>query len=204
MTTKFRKPIAIAVLTLIFFSIGFLFWHSEWKYNLPTPVPEQYHAINKGQRLDITANFNPQKSDPVFLHFFNPDCPCSRFNMPHFKELAKTYGGKISFAVVVLTKDKDYTETTIRKKYGLTVPVLFDSSLATACGVYSTPQAVLINTDQTLYYRGNYNRSRYCSDKKSNYAQIAIDSLLANRQQPAFNHFALTAYGCSIPEGCKK
>ena len=123
--------------------------------------------------------------------------------MPHFKELVTTYADKISFAVIVMTKDKDYTEASIREKYGLTVPVLFDSSLAAACGVYSTPQAVLINTDQALYYRGNYNRSRYCSDKKSNYAQMAIDSLLANRQQPFFNRYALTAYGCSLP-GCKK
>ena len=114
------------------------------------------------------------------------------------------YGSKINFAVVVLTKDKDYNEATIREKYGLTVPVLFDSSLVAACGVYSTPQAVLINTDQVLYYRGNYNRSRYCSDKKSNYAQMAIDSLLANRQQPGFNPYAFTAYGCSLPAGCKK
>jgi len=204
MPEKFRRPIAIFVLAATFSIIGFLFWQSEWKYNLPTPVPEQYHAVNKGEHIDITAKFNPQKNEPVFLHFFNPDCPCSRFNMPHFKELAKTYGGKISFAVVVLTKDTNYTEAAIREKYGLTVPVLIDSSLAATCGVYSTPQTVLINTDQVLYYRGNYNRSRYCSDKKTNYAQMAIDSLLANRQQPGFNSYALTAYGCSLPAGCKK
>ena len=203
MPGKFRKPIAIAVLIVTFSIIGTLFWYSEWRYSLPTPVPAQYHAVNKGAHIDIAAKFNSQKNKPVFLHFFNPDCPCSRFNMPHFKELVTTYADKISFAVIVMTKDKDYTEASIREKYGLTVPVLFDSSLAAACGVYSTPQAVLINTDQALYYRGNYNRSRYCSDKKSNYAQMAIDSLLANRQQPFFNRYALTAYGCSLP-GCKK
>ncbi len=204
MPRKLRNPLAIAVLLLTSFIIGYLFWHSEWKYSLPTPVPEQYHAVNKGERIDITAKFNPQKKEPVFLHFFNPDCPCSRFNMPHVKELIAAYGDKVNFAVVVLTADKDYTAESISKKYGLSVPVLFDSSIAAACGVYSTPQAVLINTDKVLHYRGNYNRSRYCSDKKTNYAQIAIDSLLAQRQQPAFDHFALTAYGCSIPEGCKK
>jgi thiol-disulfide isomerase/thioredoxin len=203
MPEKFRRPIAVAVLIVTFLCIGFLFWHSEWKYSLPTPVPELYHAVNNGAYIDVSAKFNPRRNEPVFLHFFNPDCPCSRFNMPHFKELAKMYGHKISFAVVVLTKDKGYTETTIREKYGLTVPVLFDSSLAAACGVYSTPQAVLINTDKALYYRGNYNRNRYCSDKKTNYAQMAIDSLLANRQHPGFNRYALTAYGCSLP-GCKK
>ncbi len=203
MPEKFKKLISIAVLIVSFSIICILFWYSEWRYSLPTPVPEKYHTVNKGEYIKITARFNPQKKEPVFLHFFNPDCPCSRFNVPHFKALVKAYGDKINFAVVVLTTDKSYTEESIREKYGLTVPVLFDSSLATTCGVYSTPQAVLINTDQSLYYRGNYNRSRYCTDKKSDYAQIAIDSLLANRKQPTFNPYALTAYGCSLP-GCKK
>ena len=198
-----KKPIAIIILLITFACIFSLFWYSEWRYSLPTPVPAQYHAVRAGEHIDISATFNAPKNKPVFLHFFNPDCPCSRFNVPHFKELAATYADQISFAVVVMTKDKDYTESYIREKYGLTVPVLFDTSLAGTCGVYSTPQAVLLTADRTLYYRGNYNRSRYCTDKKSNYAQTAIDSLLHNRQEPAFNQYALTAYGCSLP-GCKK
>lgn len=203
MLSKFKKPIATAILIFSFSCIAALFWFSEWQYTLPTPVPQQYHTVKKGEHINIKAKFNPQKNVPVFLHFFNPDCPCSRFNMPHFKELAGTYAGKISFAVVVITTGKNYTEESIRKKYGITVPVLFDTSLAATCGVYSTPQAALINTDQSLYYRGNYNKSRYCTDKKSNYAQMAIDGLLASKQQPVFNEYALTAYGCSFPN-CKK
>jgi peroxiredoxin len=198
-----KKPISIAILLLTFTSICILFWYSEWQYSLPTPVPVKYHAVNINEHIDITAKFNPAKKDPVFLHFFNPDCPCSRFNILHFKMLAATYADKINFAVVVITKDKTYTEAGLKKKYGITVPVLFDTSLAAICGVYSTPQAVLLTADQMLYYRGNYNRSRYCTDKKSNYAQIAIDSLLASKTEPVFNQYALTAYGCSLPV-CKK
>jgi peroxiredoxin len=198
-----KKPISIAILLLTFTCICILFWYSEWQYSLPTPVPVKYHAVSIKERIDITAKFNPAKNEPVFLHFFNPDCPCSRFNISHFKTLAAAYADKISFAVVVITKDKTYTEAGLKKKYGITVPVLFDTSLAAICGVYSTPQAVLLTADQALYYRGNYNRSRYCTDKKSNYAQIAIDALLASNNEPVFNQYALTAYGCSLPV-CKK
>ena len=197
-----KKLLAISGLVLIFSFIGTLFWYSEWRFNLPTPVPEKYHAVKSGEHIDISKKFKPEKNEPVFLHFFNPDCPCSKFNIPHFKLLVKEYEDKVNFAVVVMTRDKSYTEESIREKYGLTVPVLFDTSLAALCGVYSTPQAVLLDNDQTLYYRGNYNRSRYCTDKKSNYAQIAIDSLLANRHDIVFNKYALTAYGCSLPT-CK-
>jgi len=203
MSPLLKKTIAITILLSAFSCIAIIFWYSEWRYSLPTPVPAQYHAVAIREHIDISAKFNSKNNRPVFLHFFNPDCPCSRFNIPHFKQLATTYGDKINFAVVVITTDKDYTEAIIRKKYGLTVPVLFDTSLAATCGVYSTPQAVLLTADQSLYYRGNYNRSRYCTDKKSNYAQIAIDSLLGNSGEPAFNNYALTAYGCSLPN-CKK
>jgi len=179
-----------------------LFWYSEWQYNLPTPVPEQYKTVKAKEHIDISSvssKIRQMENKPVFIHFFNPDCPCSKFNMPHFKTLATTYAGEINFAVVVMTNNKDYTEAGIRKKYGISMPVLFDTALASTCGVYSTPQAVLLNIDQSLYYRGNYNRSRYCTDKKSNYAEMAIDSLLASKREPAFNKFALTAYGCSLP-----
>ncbi|GAB2838326.1 thioredoxin domain-containing protein [Ferruginibacter profundus] len=200
-----KKVIAITVLLTTFSCIGFLFWYSEWRYALPTPVPAAYHAVAVGEHIDISAKFAFKKNQPVFLHFFNPDCPCSRFNVPHFKELAGTYGKQISFAVVVMMKDNEYSEAAIRKKFGITVPVLFDTSIARECGVYSTPQAVLLTADQSLYYRGNYNKSRYCADKKTNYAQSAIEALLSNRQQPVFNAYALTAYGCSLPGStCKK
>lgn len=195
-----KKLIAIAVLFVVFACICLQFWYSEWQYSLPTPIPAQYQPVNTKEHINLADKFNYPKDKPVFIHFFNPDCPCSKFNMPHFKSLAAMYGDKISFAVVVMTEDKDHTEKSIRKKYDLDIPVLFDTALARTCGVYSTPQAVLLNTDQALYYRGNYNKTRYCTDKKSNYAQMAIDSLLASRAEPVFNQYALTAYGCSLPK----
>ncbi|MEO7767224.1 MAG: redoxin domain-containing protein [Ferruginibacter sp.] len=198
-----KKWLAICCLILIFSCIGILFWYTEWRYSLPTPVPERYFAVKLNERINVSGQLASSKNRPVFLHFFNPDCPCSRFNIPHFKSLVAQYAGKVSFAVVVMTKDKNYTEQKIKEKFDLTMPVLFDTSLAVLCGVYSTPQAVLLNNDHTLYYRGNYNRSRYCTDKKSNYAQMAIDSLLADKHGLAFNKYALTAYGCSLPS-CKK
>ena len=199
-----KKRSAISVLALVFFFISALFWYNEWRYSLPTPVPATYHAITTGTYVDLPeATFSFPSSKPLFLHFFNPDCPCSKFNVPHFKSLVAAYADKINFAVIVMTKDKSCTADQVKKRYGLTVPVLLDAALASACGVYSTPQAVLLDNGHTLYYRGNYNKSRYCTDGKSNYAQMAIDSLLAFHEHPVFNRQALTAYGCTLPT-CKK
>src|SRR5438105_13071297 len=151
-----KKWIIIPLLTLLFTAIGLIFWFSELRYSLPTPVPQNYHAVKQGEYIEMAGKLPVTAGKPVFLHFFNPDCPCSRFNIPHFKSLVKQYGDKINFAVVVLSKDKNYTAEEIQEKFGLNVPVFFDKSIADNCGVYSTPQAVILNDSYKLYFRGNY------------------------------------------------
>jgi hypothetical protein len=197
-----RKAVLCTWLIIICGGISVIFWRSEWVYGLPTPIPKNYKAIQPGEKIMLEKSFQPS-GKPLFLHFFNPGCPCSRFNMKHFKSLVKEYGSKIDFAIVVLHADSSYSAREIREKFNLDIPVSFNPALAVSCGVYSTPQAVLINTDNTLYYRGNYNRSRYCTDKKTNYAQLALESLINQRRSPSFDAYALKAYGCQLPS-CNK
>jgi len=199
-----KKGLITVLLIIIGSAIGYVFWYQELKYSLPTPVPSNYHAINSGTLVSMkNIPGLEHSSKPLFLHFFNPNCPCSRFNISHVKSLVKEYGQKIDFAVVVLTSDNEYTEKDIQRKFELALPVVFDSSYAAACGIYSTPQAAIITSERSLYYRGNYNKSRYCTDKKTNYAQIAIESLLAKQSQPLLDPAATVSYGCTLPV-CKK
>lgn len=193
-----RKAMVGIWLLVLAVSVGAFFWYNEWVYSLPTPVPVNYQSVATGTTLAFPAGISPDNKKPLFLHFFNPDCPCSRFNIRHVKSLVKEYGHEVRFAVVLMT-NKNYTEKDIQDRFDLDIPVLTDSSIAKRCGVYSTPQAVIIKADQELYYRGNYNKSRYCTDKKTNYAQIALESLLHQQLTPAFDQFALKAYGCQLP-----
>lgn len=182
-------------------AISVLFWQNEFKYSLPTPVPKDYHKIDMGSKIDLKCCVTDSR--PIFIHFFNPDCPCSRFNIPHVSGLIKKYGDRINFKIVVLNKEKSFTIDEIQKKFDTKIPVYFDQEIATSCGVFSTPQAVLIDSSRKLYYRGNYNKTRYCTNADSNYAQMAIDSLLKQTKTPSFDALALRAYGCSLPK-CTK
>jgi len=193
-----RKWLITGWLILLCGSLAALFWRTEWVYNLPTPVPAHYQPIHTGAPIAVGVQFKAAADKPLFLHFFNPDCPCSRFNIKHFKALVKQYGHEASFAIVPVTK-KNYTAKDIQSRFGIDIPVVFDTAIATACGVYSTPQAVILDRHRRLYYRGNYNRSRYCTDKNTNYAQLALDSLLGNKLYPVFDQLALKAYGCQLP-----
>jgi hypothetical protein len=192
-----RKKIVIAWLIMIFLGIIALFWYNEWVYSLPTPVPVSYKAVEPGTKV-IAVQQLQQAHRPLFLHFFNPDCPCSRFNITYFKKLVKKYKNDASFAIVPLS-NKHLTVKEIQDKFDLALPVIFDTTLAAACGVYSTPQAVIIDANQTLYFRGNYNKSRYCTDTRTNYAEIALQTLLSHQPSIHFDSFALQAYGCQLP-----
>jgi len=157
-----------------------------------------------GDHIDAASRFGADGQRPLFLHFFNPECPCSRFNVPHFKALVNRYSDQIAFAVVVMRSESHHTEAYIRDRFDLgSVPIHYDTTIAQLCGVYSTPQAVLIDSDNRLYYRGNYNKSRYCTDKKTNFAQMAIDSLLDGRMGMITDKAAVLSYGCTIPT-CSK
>jgi thiol-disulfide isomerase/thioredoxin len=190
-------------LGFLFIAIATLFWYNEYRYQLPTPLPENYHVVSNGSVIQVPKSLKTSGNKPVFLHFFNPDCPCSRFNMPHVASLIKQYGKDVEFTVVVVNNER-YSARQIQERFGISVPVSFDTALASLCGVYSTPQAVILDKDRQLYYRGNYNKNRYCTDKKTNYAQIALDDLIAQRQTGFFDKFALTAYGCELPQCTKK
>lgn len=197
-----KKLIIVTVLVFLFNCIAFLFWHFEWQYNLPTPKPIHNKVVNIGDKIELKFTTDHPNNKPTFLHFFNPTCPCSKFNLPHFKALAKKYQASINFYIIISNNSTTYTASDLQKKLNVDIPIIIDSTIANNCGVYSTPQAVLISNN-TLYYKGNYNRSRYCVDQKSNYAQIAIQSLLSNIANPTINQNALIAYGCAMPI-CKK
>ena len=192
-----RKGAAYIFLVIIFVGIIMLFWYNEWVYSLPTAIPENYVAVHAGEHIDLSAKLAPDNNKPVLLHFYNPDCPCSRFNIPYFQSLVKEFGHKVNFAIVVMN-EKKYSEKEIQDKFRLNIPVLSDNDLATLCGVYSTPQAVIIDTHRKLYYRGNYNKTRYCTDKKTNYAQMALEALL-NKKQDSLYPTSIKAYGCGLP-----
>ena len=197
-----KKLIVTTWLMLLISAIAALFWYNDLVYHLPTPIPPHYVPVQHGSVIKLNNYLGRYKSKPLFLHFFNPVCPCSRFNVASFKSLVGQYSSQVTFVIVVMS-NKKYTGKEIQDKFGINIPVLFDPSIAVSCGVYSTPQAVLLDTQHRLYYRGNYNSSRYCTDEKTSFAKIAIDGLLNNKTSMIFSPLALRAYGCRLPN-CSK
>jgi hypothetical protein len=190
----------IFILCVVFSAIAYIFWYQELQYLLPTPVPADYKVVLPDEIVHLDTGLIPQQhAKPKLLHFFNPECPCSRFNLRHFLFLQQQYHDKVDFYVVVTAHEKVSPAKALLEK-GITIVVDQGEKLAKACGVYSTPQAALIQNTNKLYFRGNYNRSRYCTDKNSNFVQMAMDSLIARKGPPHFGELATHSYGCSISQ----
>src|SRR6267154_396080 len=97
------KKIAVSLILMsAFLAILALFWYQEMKYLLPTPIPKDYRVVLPDEVIKFDSSLiSYHYSKPKLLHFFNPDCPCSRFNLTHFRSLVNNYGQSVDFFVVV-------------------------------------------------------------------------------------------------------
>jgi hypothetical protein len=192
---------AFGCLLLLGFAGGMLWWQ-DWRYTLPTPRPSGLVQAVPGTPISL-AHVSPDVpragGRPVLLHFFNPRCPCSRFNLDHVRGLQQRWANKVEFiAVVQGCKPRDARRALARA--GLDMPAIADPDgrIAERCGVYSSPQAVLLDPEGRLYFRGNYNTSRYCTTEATEFARLALDSLAAGAPPPRFAAAGI-AYGCELP-----
>ena len=182
--------------------IGLIFWKQEYKFTLPTPRPENYVEVLQGDSVNIQY----ASAKPSYFHFYNYDCPCSRFNIKEFESLVYKYKDDVKFYAVIETEDISSDDVDeFLEKYDLGIEVIKDNDgkLATALGVYSTPQAVLVK-DQKVYYKGNYNKARFCLSKNTKFAAQALEAMVKGEKVPDFPIVAEIAYGCELPTNTKK
>jgi hypothetical protein len=193
-----RYILSIIILFLCFVGIAGIFWHQEYRYSLPTPVPANYKAVLVGQPVSGHGFDAVLPEGPLFLHFYNPDCPCSRFNARYLKSLIRTYEDSVQLFIVV---PSEKAKNKAQREFGADHQYFVDENgkLAATYGVYATPQAVLIDREEKLFYRGNYNKSRYCTKRATNYAELALIALLNNQSPPQFEFSATQSYGCELP-----
>jgi len=201
LTPSYRVAVLSVTLLSLASLIGWTFWKQEVQYSLPTPVPVNFVDINIGEKVDLSNDLKIDSGRAAVLHFFNSECPCSRFNMDEFERLEHQYRGKVQFFVVIQSDNAEEVEE-FQDKYELTVPIILDPSgaIADKCGIYATPQAVILDQNSAIYFKGNYNKARFCAQKETRFVEIALDYLLKEEPLPAFMQFAVAEpYGCTLP-----
>lgn len=215
-----RIALTLGAAVSLFSVIVTAFWLEEWRYSLPTPRPASLQQVPVGQlvRLNAAPSLVPElvpslvpelqpsreaareEDKPIFLHFFNPGCPCSRFNLDHVRDLVRAQGHRVRF-VAVLQGDEPQALQAGFARTGLGIESIVDAQgrIAKRLGVYSTPQAVILGRDGRLVYRGNYNSTRFCSARATEFARIALETYLSTGRAAPAPRAATIAYGCALP-----
>lgn len=200
------RAAAAAVAALSVGGIASAFWFEDLRYARPAPKPAEHVDVAIGTEVgsapaiaDVLGERDPSR--PLLLHFYNPDCPCSRFNVPYLRELVERHGDAVDFVLVVECVDEEQVERA-RAKVEADLPWVFDQggALADHYGVYATPLAVIVGADGRLAFRGNYASARYCTDPTLQAARIALEAVLAGREPPGLES-PNAPYGCSLPSG---
>lgn len=196
---KIKILLFIGASLSLLFVIGYAFWNQELQYLSPTPKPPKFKSVGIGQKVTLGGALKLPIGNTL-LHFYNPDCPCSRFNMKDFERITQEFKG-VNFFIIIQSEDKTALST-FQAKYNLDIPLVLDKfgAISDSCGIYSTPQAVILNKNSEVFFKGNYNKTRYCTRKETQFAEIALRTLLRGEQLPASFLFELSEpFGCSLP-----
>lgn len=184
--------------------IASIFWRQEFQYTLPTKAPRDLKRVSLGDSVEINLSKNQRD---IFIHFYNYDCPCSRFNIKEFQSLVRKFSDKVHFVAVLQTPDNNNKKTTERfkSKYDLGIETIVDANgtIAKELGIYSTPQAVIIKNHK-IFYKGNYNKARFCLTQNTQFAKMALTALVNDEEPPIFPEIATMAYGCELPSNKSK
>jgi len=195
---KIKTFIGGVLLLCLFSAALFIFWDQQARFLRPTPKPTDFQEVSLGVKPDLSSyEIQVENGKLSLLHFFNPDCPCSRFNLDHFKSLVRKYADTVNFVVVLQTKEANPED--IAAFSNIKVLVDQDGSIADRCGVYATPQAVVLDKAGKIVYRGNYNQARYCSNRDSWFTELVIKSEMGLGDKPFLPALAFTPYGCNLP-----
>jgi mono/diheme cytochrome c family protein len=167
------------------------------------PVPRDVRGID-GQSIRIV----PEKGATAVI-FYSTECPISNAYSPTLNAIAGEFPAG-SFRMVGLCVDPDLATAAIRQhasEYALKFPVGSDrdGSLAAALGVKVTPEAVVIDAEGKIRYRGRIDdqfarRQVRNANPRTHELKDAIAAVLAGKEAPVA---AVEAVGCPLPENVK-
>lgn len=136
------------------------------------------------------------------IHFWNPDCPCSRFNEVHVKKIISDYADKnVEFSVVVSGKTSQqrnaYSELA-KQVFNFDAVKAIRSDWPMEQGPPSSPAVAIMNKQGKLVYFGPYSLGARCSPDKGKFVEKALDGL-SDEKLPQKKQLNTLAVGCFCP-----
>lgn len=159
-----------------------------------------------GERLEklVGDDYSPGKKATIsVVHFWDPDCPCSRFNEVHVKKIISDYAEKnVKFTIVVGGSNEAE-----RKQRQILAQNVFNhiavkeirSDWPMHKGPPSSPAVGVVNSDGELVYFGPYSLGARCAPDKGQFVEKVLDGLYASKKSANKKQLNTLAVGCFCP-----
>jgi len=208
-----KKNWLVGILVLAWIcSVIFAFWWFQFKnvQAFDINAVENRTIFFEGGRLGDRLEKLAKKTDPLakksavisVVHFWNPDCPCSRFNQPHVQQIISDYGrNNVRFTVVVggaTEKIRQQHQVEARKIFNFEAVIDIRSDWPMESGPPSSPAVGVMNSSGELVYFGPYSLGARCSPEKGKFVEKVIEQL-KNNNQSVKKQLNTLAVGCFCP-----
>lgn len=210
--TNYKKNWFVGLLVSVWVvSTVFAFWWFQFRniqaFDINDVVNKTvfFESGELGARLENLVNKEQQsnKLKPIsVVHFWNPDCPCNRFNEVHVKKIISDYADKnVQFTIVVSgknTKLRKLREERARKIFSHSAVKNIYSDWSMDKGPPSSPAVAVINSSGELVYFGPYSLGANCSADKGKFVEKVLDQLKDEKQRQK-KQLNTLAVGCFCP-----
>ena len=179
---------------------GYAFWWFQTRDLRPFDL----QAANLIEEQDLTQSFNsliatlPSKlNTSYFLHFWQPDCSCNRFNRSHVNDIAAKYREKDFQLITIVRPHPDYNNQQLinMAKDEFDSIVLIDKSqqFSGKARIPAAPAAAVIDKQGKLAYFGPYSDSTFCGLGGTDFVGRVANLLVKGEKPSIINTMVL---GC--------
>lgn len=213
MSPRVKKWFVASLVTLWLISTLVAFWWFQFRNiqafdsDAPNNQTVFFESGELGHRLEkLVANdhvSNEKKEAISVIHFWNPDCPCNRFNEVHVKKIITDYAEKnVNFTIVVSgssEKERNQRQALAEKIFNHSAVKEIRSDWPMHKGPPSSPAVAVLNRRGELVYFGPYSLGARCAPDKGKFVESVLDGLYASKKSADKKQLNTLAVGCFCP-----
>lgn len=159
---------------------------------------------NRLENLIVKDQLENKKIGTIsVVHFWNPDCPCNRFNEVHVKKIISDYADKnVKFTIVVsgsTKEERNQRHALAQKIFKHSAVKEIRSDWPMQAGPPSSPAVGVINRQGELVYFGPYSLGAQCAPDKGKFVESVLDGLYASKKSTDKKQLNTLAVGCFCP-----
>ncbi len=182
------KPVLATLLVMIWacaMAAAFWWFQLRWYQPLESLTGD---ALFNAEQLDISRH---EPDTPIeVIHFFDSNCPCTRFNTPHVQDLIEQYQKQsIRFRILVPDASQLTEARQLFPQVRIDVAARQDRPPA-------SPAALVLSSQHGAEYMGPWSPGAVCNSRSGDYVAQVLDQLVEGKRR---NQTFQLSSGCLCP-----